>query len=133
VVSVDIDSLIADQARGNLHSAGYGRVEVVRGDGQLGAPARAPFDRVIVTAGTGHIPYHWIQQTTQGGRLVVPYSGGDHEGAMLVMTVCGGIATGKAEGRAYFMPMRGQRLSYVSEKTRDDLRVEVGPNGQRFF
>ena len=133
VVSVEIDPAIADQARSRLLGAGYGRVEVIAGDGELGAPGRAPFDRVIVTAGTSHISYHWIEQTKEGGRLVVRYSGVEHEGAMLVMTVSDGIARGKAEGKAYFMPMRGQRLSYTSEKTRDDLRVEVGPTGQKFF
>jgi protein-L-isoaspartate(D-aspartate) O-methyltransferase len=133
VVSVEIDPAIANQARSNLLKAGYDKAEVICGDGGLGAPASAPFDRVIVTAGTGHTPYPWIEQTKEGGKLVVPYSGEEHEGAMLVMTVSGGIAKGTVEGKAYFMPMRGQRLTYTSEKTRDDLRVEVGPNGQRFL
>jgi protein-L-isoaspartate(D-aspartate) O-methyltransferase len=133
VVSVEIDPVIANRARSSLLSAGYGKVEVISGDGELGSPDRAPFDRVIVTAGTGHISYHWIEQTKEGGRLVVPYSGEEHEGEMLVMTVSGGIARGQVVGEAYFMPMRGQRLSYTSEKTRDNLGVEVGPTGQRFF
>ncbi len=132
VVSVEIDPVIASQARRALRGAGYDQVEVITGDGERGAPARAPFDRVIVTAGTSRIPYRWVEQTRDGGRLVVPYSGEEHEGALLVLTVAGGIARGKAEGQAYFMPMRGQRLSYASGKTRDDLKVEVGPDGQRF-
>jgi protein-L-isoaspartate(D-aspartate) O-methyltransferase len=133
VVSVEIDPVIADHARDRLLGAGYDRVEIISGDGELGAPDRSPFDRVIVTAGTGRISYHWVEQTKEGGRLVVPYSGEEHEGAMLVLTVSGGTARGRAEGSAYFMPMRGQRLSYDSPKTRDDLRVEIGPAGQRFF
>ncbi|MGH8887232.1 MAG: hypothetical protein ACRDYX_19095 [Egibacteraceae bacterium] len=48
---MDIDPEVAAQARQTLDATGYGRVHVTTGDGALGAPDRAPYDRVIVTDG----------------------------------------------------------------------------------
>ncbi|HEY3735249.1 MAG TPA: hypothetical protein VGL63_15160 [Streptosporangiaceae bacterium] len=48
VVSVEIDAVIAAQARANLHAAGYGRVTLI-GDGERGAAGYAPYDRVLAT------------------------------------------------------------------------------------
>ncbi len=73
VTTVDIDADITDRARGCLRSAGYGRVDVILADAELGIPDRGPFDRIIVTAGSWDIPPAWISQLAAGqGRLVVP-------------------------------------------------------------
>lgn len=42
------------------------------GDGTLGWPEAAPFDRILVTAGAPKIPQPLIDQLVEGGRLVVP-------------------------------------------------------------
>ncbi|RJL23221.1 methyltransferase, FxLD system [Bailinhaonella thermotolerans] len=72
VTSIEIDHDLADGARTHLAAAGYPQVEVVCGDGALGAPQRAPFDRILVTAGAWDIPAAWWDQLAIGGRLVVP-------------------------------------------------------------
>ncbi|CRK57669.1 Protein-L-isoaspartate O-methyltransferase [Alloactinosynnema sp. L-07] len=72
VTSVDIDSDIVSSARGCLAEAGYERVRVVLADAEHGVPDRAPFDRVIVTAGAWDIPPAWIAQLTDRGRIVLP-------------------------------------------------------------
>src|SRR6266699_359977 len=46
VTTIDLDEDIAQGARAHLASAGFGRVRVVLGDGALGYPAGAPFDRI---------------------------------------------------------------------------------------
>ncbi|MGH8904618.1 MAG: protein-L-isoaspartate O-methyltransferase family protein, partial [Egibacteraceae bacterium] len=46
VTTIDIDPEVAAQARQTLDATGYGRVHVTTGDGALGAPDRAPYDRV---------------------------------------------------------------------------------------
>lgn len=76
VVSVDIDQDIVDAARAHLDAAGFGRVEVVRGDGGLGYPAAAPYDRIILTVGAWDIAPAWQEQLRPGGRLVLPLSVG---------------------------------------------------------
>ncbi|OLL75602.1 Protein-L-isoaspartate O-methyltransferase [Pseudonocardia sp. Ae263_Ps1] len=72
VSTVEIDADLTERAQRALVSAGYGRVVVHCGDGALGHPESAPFDRIIVTAGAWDVPPAWWQQLVPGGRLVVP-------------------------------------------------------------
>jgi protein-L-isoaspartate(D-aspartate) O-methyltransferase len=72
VVTVDIDCDIVQAARQHLSAAGFERVEVVRGDGGLGYPAGAPYDRIILTVGAWDIAPAWWEQLRMGGRLVLP-------------------------------------------------------------
>jgi len=72
VVSVDIDSEVAAQARDHLASAGYPDVTVVAADGAAGYPPSAPYDRVIATVGVSDLAPPWLGQLSPGGRIVVP-------------------------------------------------------------
>jgi protein-L-isoaspartate(D-aspartate) O-methyltransferase len=72
VTSADIDPEVTARASCCLAQAGYGRVEVVLGDGEHGWLPRAPFDRIIVTAGAWDIPPAWTDQLAGGGRITVP-------------------------------------------------------------
>jgi protein-L-isoaspartate(D-aspartate) O-methyltransferase len=72
VTTIDIDKEIADRARSCLKRAGYRDVRVLCGDGAFGAAEHGPFDRIIVTVGTWSIPPAWVEQLTDGGRLVAP-------------------------------------------------------------
>jgi protein-L-isoaspartate(D-aspartate) O-methyltransferase len=51
---------------------GYQNVSVKAFDGTYGYPAAAPFDRILVTAGTAEIPETLLAQLAVGGRLVAP-------------------------------------------------------------
>lgn len=70
VTTVDIDQDIVDAARDHLRAAGVTGVEAVRGDGALGWPAGAPYDRIILTVAAGDLAPAWRAQL--GGRLVLP-------------------------------------------------------------
>lgn len=56
---------------------GYANVSFRVGDGTLGWPTEAPFDRVIVTAGAPGRPQTLLDQLTGSGEAVVPV-GGQH-------------------------------------------------------
>jgi len=75
VVTIERIPELAEQARANLTAAGYGRVEVVIGDGTLGLPDRAPFDAIAVAAAAPVLPQTLYEQLRPGGRLVVPVGG----------------------------------------------------------
>jgi len=62
---------LADTARSRLSELGYDS-EVRVGDGTLGAPDRAPFDRILVTAGAPDVPPPLERQLADGGRIVIP-------------------------------------------------------------
>jgi protein-L-isoaspartate(D-aspartate) O-methyltransferase len=72
VVSVDIDSEVAAQAREHLASAGYPDVTVVAADGAAGYRPSAPYDRVIATVGVSDLAPPWLDQLSARGRIVVP-------------------------------------------------------------
>ena len=72
VVSVERYRTLAEQARERLQSLGFNNVEVVVGDGFAGVPARAPYDRIIVTAAAEQVPQALIDQLADNGVMVLP-------------------------------------------------------------
>ncbi|MFI5497132.1 methyltransferase, FxLD system [Actinoplanes sp. NPDC051859] len=72
VVTIELDSDLAAGARAGLARAGYPQVTVVCGDGALGHLDQAPYDRIIVTAGSWDLVHAWWEQLAPSGRLVVP-------------------------------------------------------------
>jgi protein-L-isoaspartate(D-aspartate) O-methyltransferase len=72
VMSVERYRTLADSAHERLAALGYDNVEVVVGDGFAGAPAGAPFDRIIVTAAAETPPHTLIDQLTDDGVMVLP-------------------------------------------------------------
>jgi protein-L-isoaspartate(D-aspartate) O-methyltransferase len=76
-LAVEVDTIeripaLAEQARRNLESAGYGQVRVHVGDGSRGLPERAPFDAIAVAAAAPGLPQTLYDQLKPRGRLVVP-------------------------------------------------------------
>jgi protein-L-isoaspartate(D-aspartate) O-methyltransferase len=55
------------------------------GDGSLGLPALAPFDRIIVTAAAPRVPVSLVAQLVDGGRLVIPVGGDSEQTIVLVI------------------------------------------------
>jgi len=72
VVTVERIPELAGFARDNLRRTGYGRVKVVVGDGTLGYPEGAPWDRILVTACAPEIPQPLVEQLVIGGKLGAP-------------------------------------------------------------
>ncbi|WP_435109998.1 methyltransferase, FxLD system [Nocardiopsis synnemataformans] len=72
VTSIDIDTDVIDRAHRCLTGAGYTDVHLAVADGEYAFSSRAPFDRIIVTAGAWDVPAAWAEQLVPGGRLVVP-------------------------------------------------------------
>lgn len=72
VVTIDNQADVADDARAHLAATGHERVRVVTGDGYLGHPVRAPYDRIIATASVRDIPVSWRDQLELDGLLTVP-------------------------------------------------------------
>ena len=75
---------LAEFARRNLERTGYAdRVTVVVGDGTLGLPEHAPYDRILVTAGAPRVPEPLLEQLASPGRMVIPV--GDYLDQYLVV------------------------------------------------
>ena len=80
VVTIERHAELAERARAALAGAGCANVEVRTGDGCAGAPDRAPFGGVLVTAAAADAPPPaLLDQLAPGATLVCPLRRGDGE------------------------------------------------------
>lgn len=106
LASVELDPALAEAARRALSELGL-HPNVHTGDGAAGLPAAAPFDRIIATASTDHIPPAWIAQLAPDGVIVVDLRG-SLDGCLLrlVMTEPDVVEGSFVNLPGAFMPLR---------------------------
>jgi protein-L-isoaspartate(D-aspartate) O-methyltransferase len=106
VVTVEIEEDLAERASSSLIEAGYRQVQVVRGDGRVGFPEGAPYDRIIVTAGARQVAPAWIEQLAEGGRIVVPLVNPDGDGISVMFEMVNGELEAGNGRPCGFVPLR---------------------------
>jgi protein-L-isoaspartate(D-aspartate) O-methyltransferase len=108
VQSVERHAPLADTARMRLEQLGLaGSVTIVVGDGSLGRPEEAPFERIIVTAAAPAVPDALTAQLADGGRLVIPI--GPRRRQELVLVVRRGDGFERHDcGPCVFVPLVGE-------------------------
>lgn len=72
VYTIEIIPELAESASARLRRLGFENVEVKNADGYYGWQEHAPFDSIIVTAASSHIPPLLVQQLKPGGVLMIP-------------------------------------------------------------
>jgi len=77
VVSVERIEPLSQAAEQRLLDLGYRNILFRRGDGTLGCPEDAPYDRILVTAGAPSLPQGLVSQLAEDGKLVAPVGGRD--------------------------------------------------------
>lgn len=75
VYTIEIVPRLGERAGETLERLGFENVETKIADGYYGWPEKAPFDGIIVTAASSHIPPPLIQQLKPGGRMTIPIGG----------------------------------------------------------
>lgn len=109
VTSVEIVAALAAQAADRLATLGYRNVTVRAGDGYAGAPDRAPFDAIIVAAGSDRVPQPLLDQLKIGGRLVMPVGATWANEEILVVTRTDMKRYDRCSlGLAMFVPLTGR-------------------------
>lgn len=93
VCSIERLPALAARARSMIEGAGITNVWIRVGNGTLGWPDEAPFDRILVAAGGPAIPPPLVQQLAPGGRMVVPVGDATGQTLTLVENVGGTIKT----------------------------------------
>jgi protein-L-isoaspartate(D-aspartate) O-methyltransferase len=89
VYTIEIVAPLADRARSTLEGLGYRNVRVRTGNGYLGWPEHAPFDRVMVTAAPDEVPRPLVDQLRVGGLMAIPVGTFDQELRILRRTETG--------------------------------------------
>jgi protein-L-isoaspartate(D-aspartate) O-methyltransferase len=110
VFSVEIVEELGMAAKRNLARLGYKSVTLRIGDGTRGWPEHAPFDKIVVAAGSELIPPMLLQQLRPGGRMVLPTGTAEAQELMVVTR----DAAGKVSTRCV-MPVRFAMLEAADE------------------
>lgn len=72
VYTIEIVQPLAERARATLAEQGHRNVHVRHGNGYLGWPEQAPFDRIMVTAAPDEVPPALVTQLKVGGLMAIP-------------------------------------------------------------
>jgi protein-L-isoaspartate(D-aspartate) O-methyltransferase len=72
VYTIERIAWLVDFSKKNLARAGYTNVTVLQGDGTLGLPEHAPYDKLSVTCAAPDVPPPLLAQLKTGGKMVIP-------------------------------------------------------------
>lgn len=97
---------LVEFARNNLRNANVDNVQVIHGDGIIGFPKKAPFDRIIITAACEKIPDSLIDQLSEGGILLAPI-GKNTQKLVMFQKTKQGMVEKKIEDGYVFVPLVG--------------------------
>ena len=107
VFSVERVPHLAQSARTALATAGIRNVTVLVGDGTLGWRPFAPYDAILVSAASPHVPAPLVEQLAPGGRMVIPLGDRDAQVLTLVERTDGGVRASTI-GDVRFVPLVGE-------------------------
>jgi len=107
VCSIERLAPLATRARTLLESLGVTNVWIRVGNGTLGWPDEAPFDRILIAAGGPGVPPPLFDQLVEGGRMVLPIGNAGGQTLTLVERVGGQMLT-RTFGDCMFVPLVGK-------------------------
>jgi protein-L-isoaspartate(D-aspartate) O-methyltransferase len=124
VFSIEIVEPLGRSAARRLKRLGYKNVKTKVGDGYLGWPEYAPFDKIIVTCSPESVPKPLIDQLKEGGKMVIPV-GERYRQDLYLMEKKDGKLVRKQLIPTLFVPMTGR-----SEKERT---IKPDPSNPQLF
>jgi protein-L-isoaspartate(D-aspartate) O-methyltransferase len=106
VVTIERLPSLSAEARSRLAAMEVGNVTFVVGDGSLGSPEHAPFDRILSAAASPSVPAPWVSQLSEGGIIVLPVGGRYEQELTRVTRRDSGTGT-ESLGGCRFVPLVG--------------------------
>jgi protein-L-isoaspartate(D-aspartate) O-methyltransferase len=106
VYTIEFNRKLYEHTKDFLPTMGY-KPFFFYGDGSKGLPAKAPFDKIIVTAGAPVVPQALLDQLNEGGIMIIPV--GDRETQKMVkFTKKGGKYLKEVYDNFSFVPLLGE-------------------------
>jgi protein-L-isoaspartate(D-aspartate) O-methyltransferase len=107
VFSVERVAALLESARAAIRASGVRNVSLMAGDGTLGWREYAPYDAILVTAGSREVPEPLLRQLAEGGRLLAPL--GERDAQVLTLVIRRGeTLERRAIAPARFVPLIGR-------------------------
>jgi protein-L-isoaspartate(D-aspartate) O-methyltransferase len=107
VVTIERYAVLHSAAEELLRELGMENVRFRVGDGTMGVPEEAPFDRILVTAAAPDVPGPLFEQLEDGGILVIPIGGRWEQDLVRVRKEAGAVRK-EFLGGCRFVPLIGQ-------------------------
>lgn len=107
VYSVERIRELSQRARTAIDALRLSNVALLVGDGTIGWSRYAPYDAILVAAGSPIIPPALIEQLAPGGRMLIPIGGRDTQQLTLVTKTEQEIETSEVTG-CVFVPLLGR-------------------------
>jgi protein-L-isoaspartate(D-aspartate) O-methyltransferase len=104
VYSIERHAELSRAAGERLSALGYQNVHLKIGDGNLGWPAAAPFDRIMITAAGRECPPALWEQLAEGGLLIGPF-GSEEAQTMTIIRKRHGLAVAMRSIPCRFVPL----------------------------
>lgn len=108
VYSIERHQKLAYQAAQHLTQLGLQNVSIYVGDGSLGWPNAAPYDRILVTAAAPEVPSLLVEQLVSGGLLVIPVGSHERQDLLVVQRTPWGSEI-RSLGGCVFVPLVGEK------------------------
>ena len=108
VVSVEREIELIKIAKDNLKKADIKNISVMHADGTLGWKDNAPYDGIIVAAGSKTIPKALLDQLKSGGRMIIPIGKNGNHRLKLILKEDGDNFTEKDIVDCRFVPLIGR-------------------------
>ena len=105
VYTIERHRNLFDKTSKLLNRMGYSGIRTLLGDGYQGAERFAPFDKVIVTAGSKTFPDRLLAQLKVGGIMVIPMGGQSGQEMMRYIKTAEGSCKRENHGPCSFVPM----------------------------
>lgn len=108
VFTIERHKPLYNEARNFLPTLGY-NPKFFHGDGYLGLPTFAPFDKILVTAGAPFVPEPLKEQLKPGGILVIPVGDSKNQVMTSIVKSTDGTYEVKEHGDFKFVPLLDER------------------------
>jgi protein-L-isoaspartate(D-aspartate) O-methyltransferase len=107
VYTIEYNKVLYERTKSFLPKMGY-RPFFFQGDGSKGLPAKAPFDKIIVTAGAPIVPAALTDQLAEGGIMIIPVGDREKQVMKRIRKKAGKLVTEEFNQFA-FVPLLGEQ------------------------
>jgi protein-L-isoaspartate(D-aspartate) O-methyltransferase len=108
VYTVEKISMLSASAEKRLGKLGYSNIEYMIGDGSIGWPLHAPYDRIMVTAAASIVPEELILQLSSNGRMIIPVGERYSQDLLLIKKDMSGKISRETVNKVIFVELKGK-------------------------